>query len=215
MQLKSLSLLVIILSLLTLSGCAQPKIIIKDDISIGSLGNKAAIIIEDIRPQDDKEFTTGSMLLFKDNYGIWTLGDKMFTPTTLELLKNYINSETSKWKKQPKSIKVKLKRLKFEANHQATMLAATSTQLGPLGIAIAEGMHGKKFELKYDKTRPYILGFIDADVYMTFNNRKTKKKSLSVYKAENFASHMDVNGRIRAATNTIKSLYSSFSKSLK
>jgi len=214
MHLKLISHTLISLCLLTLFGCAQPKIVIKDDISIGSIGNNATIIIEDIRPQTDKEYTIGSIMVYNDDYGIWTLGDDMFTPTAIELLKKHINHATSKWKNQPKEIRIKLKRLKFESNHQASMLAEGSTQLGPLGVAIAEKMHGKKFEKQYDKTKPFVLGFIEADVIMTFSNGKTRKKSLSAYKAENFSHHMNVEDRMSAASKTITALYNSFTKSL-
>ena len=214
MHLKSISLALILLVTLNLYGCAQPKIVIKDDFSIGSMGNHATIVIEDTRPDTDKEYTIGSLMVFNDDYGIWTLGDEMFVPTTLELLKKHINHATSQWKAQPNEIKLNLKRLKFESNHQAELLQEGSAQLGPLGVAIAESMHGKKFETDFDKTKPFVLGFIEADVTMTFANGKTKKKSLSIYKAENFSSHMDAAGRMEAATKTIKALYSSFTKSL-
>lgn len=214
MHLKSISLTLFLLVTLNLFGCTQPKIVITDDISIGSAGNNAAIIIEDIRPQTDKEYTIGSIMVYSDDYGIWTLGDDMFTPTAIELLKKHINHTTSKWKNQPKEIKLKLKRLKFEANHQASMLKEGSSQLGPLGVSIAETMHGKKFEMQYDKTKPFILGFIEADIIMTFSNGKTRKKSLSAYKTENFSHHMNVEDRMEAASKTITALYSSFTKSL-
>jgi len=214
MNAKPLSLVLILFYTLTLLGCAQPKIVINDDISAGSMGNNATIVIEDTRPDTDKEYTVGSFMVFNDDYGIWTLGDEMFVPTTLELLKKHINHATSKWKVQPKEIKLNLKRLKFESNHQAQLLQEGSAQLGPLGVAIAESMHGKEFEMDFDKTKPFVLGFIEADVTMTFANGKTKKKSLSAYKAENFSHHMDVEGRMEAATNTIKALYSTFTKSL-
>ncbi len=214
MNAKSISLGLILFYTLTLLGCAQPKIVINDDISAGSMGNNATIVIEDTRPTTDKEFTVGSFMVFNDDYGIWTLGDEMFVPTTLELLKKHINHATSKWTTQPKEIKLELKRLKFESNHQAELLLEGSAQLGPLGVAIAESMHGKKFETDFDKTKPFVLGFIEADVTMTFANGKTKKKSLSAYKAVNFRSHMDVEGRMEAASKTVKALYSTFTKSL-
>ena len=214
MHLKSIPLFIILISILSLYGCAQPKIVIEDHISIGSIGNNATILIEDSRPQTDKEFTVGSIMVFNDDYGIWTLGDDMFVPTALELLKKKINQATSKWKNQPTEIKLKLKRLKFESNHQAQLLKEGSSQLGPLGVSIAEMMHGKSFEMQYDKTKPFVLGFIDADVIMTFKNGKTIKKSLSAYKVENFSSHMNKDGRNAAASKTIKSLYDSFTKSL-
>lgn len=214
MLLKHYTLPMVLFVMLNFAGCAQSKIFVKDEISIGSVGNQATIVIEDVRPDTDKNYTIGSLMVFNDNYGIWTLGDDMFSPTALQLLKKHINHETSQWKSQPEKIKLKLKRLKFEANHQADLLATSSTQLGPLGVVIAESMHGKKFEMQYDKTRPFVLGFIDADIEMTFADGNISNKSLSAYKAENFSSHMDAKGRTNAAAKTIKALYSTFSKSL-
>jgi len=214
MYLKRISLAIIFLSIINLSGCAQSKIIIKDDVTVGSIGNKAVIVINDVRPESDKNYTIGSIMVFSEDYGIWTLGDDMFSPTTLAVLKRYINNETSKWKVQPSVINLKLKRLKFEANHQADLLAAGSTQLGPLGVVIAEAMHGKDFEMQYDKTRPFVMGFINADVEIKFDDGKVISKSLSAAKAENFSSHMDHQGRADAASKTIKALYSTFSKAL-
>lgn len=199
---------------IVLHGCAQPKIVVTDEVSTGSQGNHATILLEDVRPEADKNYTIGSVLVFKEDYGIWTLGDEMFSPNALELLKKYVNSETSKWNPQPSAINIKLKRLKFEANHQADLLDSSSNQLGPLGVAIAESMHGKTFERDYDKTRPFVLGFIDADVKISFPDGKVVNKSLSAYKAENFSSHVDVKGRQTAAAKTIKDLLGSFSKSL-
>lgn len=214
MKYNKLFLISLLVTLLTLSACSQPKIVIKDDISIGSIGNQATIIIEDLRPDSDKAYSIGSLMLYSDEYGIWTLGDDMFSPTALELLKKHINHHTSSWRTQPRQIIVKLKRLKFEANHQADLLKSSSSQLGPLGVVIAEAMHGKDFEMDYDKTRPFVLGFIDADVTMKFADGKARSKSLSAYKAENFSSHIDVQGRMSAASKTITELYQSFSYSL-
>ena len=109
---------------------------------------------------------------------------------------------------------LKLKRLKFDSNHKAELLKHGSSQLGPLGVVIAESMTGKKFEMEYEQTNPVFLGFIEADVIMTFADGKTRKKSLSAYKAVNSSSHMNVEGRMNAASPTIKALYSSFAESL-
>lgn len=213
MQRLSLKLTILILAI-QLIGCSQPRIVIKDEISFGSLGSQASIIIEDRRPQSDKKYSIGSILVTSDEYGIWTLGDDMFEPSTLDILKNYVNRETLTWRKKPNEIKIILKRLRLEANHQADMLKSSSTQLGPLGVAIAESMHGKKFEMNYDKTRPFVLGYLDADVIIDFSNVKGVKKSISAYKAENFSSHVDVEGRMAAAEAVLKALYISFTKSL-
>jgi hypothetical protein len=197
-----------------MAACAQPKIIVNDDISRGSVPN-TALAITDERPSTDKDYSIGSLLVSSDKYGIWTLGDEMFQPPVPILLRNSLDKEISNWKQKPVSIDIKLKRLKFEANHQADLLASSSTQLGPLGVVIAESMHGKKFEMRYDKTRPFVLGFIDADVKIRYGNRETETKSLSVYKAENFSSHMDVQGRMDAARKVLIDLFGTFSSSMK
>ena len=197
-----------------MAACAQPKIIINDDISRGSVPG-TALVIADERPSTDKEFSIGSLLVSSDRYGIWTLGDDMFQPPVPILLQNLINKEISNWKQKPISVEIKLKHLKFEANHQADLLSTSSSQLGPLGVAIAETMHGKKFEMRYDKTRPFVLGLIDADVKIRYEDREPVTKSLSVYKAENFSYHMDVQGRMEAARKVLIDLLGAFSSSMK
>ena len=203
---------IVIASVVT--ACAQPKIVIKDTISRGSVA-ETTLNVSDVRPADDKEASIGSLLITSDRYGIWTIGDQGFEPTVPVMLKRYIMNEIAGWRKKPKTIHMTLKKLKFEANHQADMLASSSGQLGPLGVVIAESMHGKKFELRYDKTRPFVLGFIDADVKIIYTNRKPVKKSLQTYKAKNFSSHIDVQGRQNAARSVLKSLFSEFAGALK
>lgn len=197
-----------------MAACAQPKIIVKDDFSRGSVPS-TTFAITDERPSTDKDYSMGSLLVSSDKYGIWTLGDEMFQPPVPILLRNVLDKDISNWKHKPVSIDIKLKRLKFEANHQADLLASSSTQLGPLGVAIAESLHGKKFEMSYDKTRPFVLGFIDADVKVRYGDRETETKSLSVYKAENFSYHMDVQGRMDAARKVLIDLFGTFSSSMK
>ncbi len=211
---KHFRFLIVSFFIIFVTACAQPKIVIKDDISMGSVAN-TALSITDERPNTDKEYSIGSLLVTSDVYGIWTLGDDMFEPPVPVLLRSSINKEVTSWKIKPVSISLKLKRLKFEANHQADLLASASTQLGPLGVAIAETMHGKKFEMRLDKTKPYVLGYIDAEVTLKFKNRKPITKSLSAYKAENFSSHVDVEGRMQAATKVLKELFNTFASSMK
>lgn len=215
MEINKYSKLLFTLFFVVLStACTQPKIVIKDDHATGRPAG-SSLSINDQRPDSDKEYSIGSLLVTSDVYGIWTLGDDMFEPPVPMLLRRSIYKEIAKWNKKPVAINLKLKRLKFEANHQADMLASTSTQLGPLGVAIAESMHGKKFEMGIDKTRPYVLGFIDADVELKYKNGKAVKKALHSYKAEGFSSHMDVEGRQAAATKVVNELFASFSSSMK
>lgn len=197
-----------------LAACAQPKIVINETVSSGSVP-ETTLSITDQRPSDDKEASVGSFLVMSDRYGIWTLGDEGFEPAVPVLLKRYIMKEVAGWRNKPTEIQLTLKNLKFEANHQADLLASSSSQLGPLGVAIAESMHGKKFEMNYDKTRPFVIGFINADAKLIYKNRKPVMKSLQTYKAKNFSSHMDVQGRQDAARTVLKTLFSQFAAAMK
>ncbi|MEJ2141047.1 MAG: hypothetical protein P8Y24_01610 [Gammaproteobacteria bacterium] len=211
---SSFRLLLVAVVTLLITACAQPKIVIKETVSSGSVA-ETSLVISDVRPADDKEASIGSMLITSDRYGIWTLGDEGFDPAVLTLLRRYIMKEIAGWSDKPRTIHMTLKNLKFEANHQADLLASSSTQLGPLGVAIAEAMHGKKFEMQIDKTRPFVIGFISADVKVTYANGKSVTKSLQTYKAENFSSHVDVEGRQNAARSVLKTLFTDFASSLK
>jgi hypothetical protein len=211
---KSFRFLVIAFSFVFISACTQPKIVINDDITRESVAS-TTLSINDERPDTDKEYSIGSLLISSDLYGIWTLGDDMFEPPVLTLLRGAINKEITSWNTKPVSVSIKLKRLKFEANHQADLLAKTSAQFGLLGVVLAEGMHGKKFEMQLDKTRPFVLGYIDATVTLNYKNRKPVTRSLSVYKADNFSGHMNVAGRMASATKVLKELFSSFASSMK
>lgn len=207
---------IILLLLFTSSviGCAPPAYVINDTVSSGSLGSKTTIIIEDKRPDDDKERSIGSLLVTSDEYGIWTLGDKQFQPALVDLLKKSIAKQAASKKNQPKSIKINLKRLIIQANHQADLLQSVSSTQTPLAVAIAETMHGKHFEKDINKTKPYIIGFIDSSVTIQYEGQKSYSKNLSLSKAENFRSHVDEDGRKKASINVVNALMNNFSTAI-
>lgn len=198
----------------SLIGCVPPAYVINDTISSGSLGSKATIIIEDMRPESDKNRSIGSLLVTSDEYGIWTIGDKQFEPHLIDLLKQNITKVTSKQKNQPKTIKINLKRLIIQANHQADLLQSVSSTQTPLAVAIAETMHGKEFEKDISKTKPYIIGFIDSVVTTQYEGRKAYSRKLSLSKAENFRSHVDEEGRKKASINVVKELMNNFASAI-
>lgn len=198
----------------SITGCAPPVYVINDTKSSGSLGSKTTIIIEDIRPESDKSRSIGSLLVTSDDYGIWTIGDKQFEPHLIDLLKQNIGKLTSKQKVQPKIIKINLKRLIVQANHQADLLQSVSSTQTPLAVAIAETMHGKEFEKDISKTKPYITGFIDSVVTIQYEGRKAFSRKLSLSKAENFRSHVDEEGRKKASINVVKALMDNFSNAI-
>ena len=200
--------------LILLFGCAPPAYVMSEPVSIGSLGSKTTIIIEDLRPESDRDRSIGSLLVTSDDYGIWTIGDQQFSPPILDLLKINIAKTTAKLKKQPKTIKVKLKRLIIQANHQADLLQSVSSSQTPLAAAIAESMHGKKFEMDINKTKPYIIGFIESEVEIYYSSKNKRTKKLSLSKANNFRSHVDEEGRKKSSMKVVKDLLAAFSKSI-
>lgn len=203
-----------LLSFVVLVGCAPPAYVIDDAVSSGSLGSKTTIIVDDQRPDSDKERSIGSLLVTSDDYGIWTLGDKQFQPPLVDALKNSMLKRASIKSKPPKSVTITLKRLIINSNHQADLLQSVSSSQTPLAVAIAEAMHGKKFEMDIDKTRPYVIGFVDAEVKLMYGSGKTYTKKLSLSKAENFSSHVDEAGRKKASIMVVRELMNEFAKSI-
>lgn len=203
-----------VLSMIGLVGCAPPAYVIDDAVSSGSLGSKTTVIVDDQRPESDKERSIGSLMVTSDDYGIWTLGDNQFQPPVLDVLKNSLLKRASTKSKPPKTVTIKLKRLIINANHQADLLQSVSRSQTPLAVAIAESMHGKKFEMDIDKTRPYAIGFIDTEVKLTYGSGKSYTKKLSLSKAENFSSHVDEAGRKKASIIVVRELMNEFAKSV-
>lgn len=200
-----------------ITACSAHKpYVIEETKTIGSLGSGATITVIDQRPGDDKKFSVGSFMVFKSDYGIMTLGDKGFSPALDELLRMRVHKAISTWEDQPKEIDIVLNKMIFQANQQADLLQSSSTSagIGPLGVLIAETMHGKEFELDYDKTRPFILGFVQATVELRFADNKKIKKDISVSKIENYSNHMDFEGREAAAISVANQVFDSFTENL-
>ena len=197
-----------------LIGCAPSAYVVSESKSTGSLGSNTTVIIEDKRPHTDKKHSIGSLLVTSKDYGIWTLGDKQFQPQLLELLKQTIVKSTVDQKNQPRTIKIELKRLIIQANHQADLLQSVSSTQTPLAVAIAEAMHGKEFEQDINKTKPYIIGFIDSVVTIDYEGKMEVSKKLSLVKAENFSSHVDEPGRKAASIKVVKKLTNAFSNAI-
>lgn len=209
--------LVILPLLLMLQACMATKaFVVEDPVTVGSIGSKTAINVIDERPKSDREHSFGSFLVTSSEYGVWTLGDDHFAPSLLELLQIRTHREIVNWPDQPKQLTIKLKRLIVQSNQQADLLQSVSTNgsLGPLGVAIAEVMHGKEFELDFDKTRPFVLGLIDAELIIENATGQKTEKRIATSKIENFAHHMDVPGRETAAVSVVDQMMDSFTQSI-
>ncbi|UTW05182.1 hypothetical protein KDX31_09420 [Amphritea atlantica] len=206
---------VLLVSIVT--GCSANKpYVIDETSSYGSDGSASTITIVDDRPSNDKEFSYGSFMVFNSDYGIWTLGDEQFSPNLVDLIKLDVHKKLSKLSIQPESVEITFERMIVQANHQADMLQSSSTSggIGPLGVLIAEAMHGKEFELDYDKTRPFVIGLIKAKVKSTYPSGKDVVKNITVSKAENLLNHMDSAGREKAAISVATNLTDSFTNAL-
>jgi hypothetical protein len=202
-----------VLVVVLLPACAlNEPYVIEETKTVGSSGSDVTITVIDQRPDSDKEFDVGSFMVFKSDYGIMTLGDKSFSPQLDHLLKIRLHRGLSTWGVQPEEVRVTLKRMLFQANHQADLLqgASTSSGIGPLGVLIAETMHGKEFELDYDKTRPFVIGFVTAVVDLSYKDGKKVSRDLSVSSIENFSNHMDAKAREVAAISVTNKIFDTF-----
>ena len=206
--------ILILLCAFGLIGCVPSAYVVSEGKSSGSIGSKSIIIIEDKRPDADKKHSIGSLLVTSKDYGVWTLGDEQFQPSVLELLKKTIAKVTVDQESQPSIIRIELKRFIIQANHQADLLQTVSSTQTPLAVAIAETLHGKEFEQDINKTKPYIIGFIDSIVTIQHESKKEISKKLSLVKAENFRSHVDESGRKEASIKVVKELTNTFSHAI-
>ncbi len=194
--LVSLSLLV------SMSGCAMKTVYdIDSSVTVGSLGG-ASLVVEDNRPQEEKEKSYGSILLTSSNYGIWTLGDESFKPAPIEALRQRVMKSAAARKAKPGTIKVDVRHLIVQDNQQAYLLRDGSSSLGPLGVAIAEALHGKAFEMDYDKTKPFVIAFFQAEVTIDGHTR-----SITLTKANNYSSNVDTEGRAVATRKTVDDFF--------
>jgi len=184
------------------TGCAMKSVYdIGPDKVLGSLGG-VSVIVEDSRPMNEKEQSYGSFIIGSSDYGIWTLGDKSFTPSPMEVLRQRVLESVSQKSDKPSSIKINVQHLVIQDNQQAYLLKDGSASLGPLGIAIAEAMHGQKFEFDYDKTLPFVVAFLEAEVVVDGAVRK-----ITLSKANNYSSNVDAEGRDKATRKTASEFF--------
>lgn len=195
------SLLVCVLSI-WLSGCAMQTVYdIGPDKSIGSLGG-ISLQINDNRPPEEKEKSYGSLLVSSSKYGIWTLGDESFKPAPSEVLRQRVLESAAKMPIKPKSIKIDVQHLVIQDNQQAHHLRTGSNSLGPLGIAIAETFHGKKFEMDHNKTLPFVSAFFQAQVEIDGISKNT-----TLTKTNNYRNPMSPEDRSAATRKTVDEFF--------
>ncbi len=199
---KFTSHLALLILLLVSAGCAMNTVYdLNPEVSVGSLGD-VAVLIEDARPHDEKKKSYGSMIIGTSNYGIWTLGDESFAPAPIEALRQRVMQAASQQDMRMDRVAIKVHHLVVQDNQQAAMLRQGSADLGPLGVAIAETIHGQKFELEYDKSRPFVILFFKADVTIDGGTR-----TVSFSKARNYSSNIDHEGRAEATRNTVETFF--------
>lgn len=193
--------LLLLLSVVALSSCAAPSAYdIGPKVSIGSLGSSAVVIIDDRRPEADKRHSYGSFLIGAKDYGIWTLGDESFTPPMMEAVRLSAMHAAARRNPAPQRIELVVERLIVQDNQQAAHLSEGGAGLGPLGVMIAEAMHGQSFERDFQKTRPFVIAFFRGKVTVDGHTR-----DVAVVKATNYRHPVaDVEGRRVATTRTME-----------
>jgi hypothetical protein len=214
--------LVILWLFISLSGCGMPVLpvyVIDDSVSDDRLEPKTTVIFEDVRPESDKSTSIGSLIATSDNYAIWTLGDKQFKPTVIELLKNRVIQASSTRKRQPKLVKIKLRRLKIQSDHKAAAYGSVKSRTyypANLGELIGEILANKLIDIDIDlsDTRPFVIAYINAEVELQYNKQKTTTKNISLVKYEYFHNYRNNEERKKAAELVVKGVTSGFAESI-
>lgn len=119
----------------------------------------------------------------------------------IDALRERVLVGLSKSRHRINKVVMTLNRLIVQNNIQASLLASGSSQLGPLGVAIAEGMAGKDFETSYDKTRPFIIAVFKGSI-----NIDGKVRRLDIVKANNFNSAFDAEGKMAATRKSVTAM---------
>jgi hypothetical protein len=172
------------------SACAtKPVFDIDPGTSKTNVKSGVNITVIDKRPADDRESSMGSLVLTSDRYGIYVLGDERFTPAPTVALANRAERVLSSMSPRPNSVTITLNRLNTQNNAQSAMRhgAISAAGLGPLGMAIAEGMLGRLREQNIDARKPFVLTYAEMTVEFGWPDNTRIARNITALKANNYS----------------------------
>ncbi len=189
-----------------IAGCAtKPVFVIDPGAQQADVKSSVGVTLIDKRPADDRESSIGSLMVTSDRYGIQVLGDERFVPAPTVALANRAERVLSGMlSKRPSSVTITLNRFNTQNNMQTAMRqgAVGASGLGPLGVAIAEGMFGKLREL--DARKPFVLTYAEVAVEFRWPDNTRIARNITVLKANNY-SESDLEEQKAVVAKTVSS----------
>jgi hypothetical protein len=191
-----------------IAACAtEPVFVIDPGAQQADVKSSVGITLIDKRPADDRESSIGSLMITSDRYGIQVLGDERFVPAPTVALANRAERMLSGMLlKRPSSVTITLNRFNTQNNMQTAMRqgAIGASGLGPLGVAIAEGMFGKLREQNIDARKPFVLTYAEVAVEFLWPDNTRVARNITVLKANNY-SESDLEEQKAVVAKTVSS----------
>jgi hypothetical protein len=187
--------------------CAtEPTYVIDPGAQQTDVKPSASMTVVDKRPADDRESSMSSLIATSARYGIYVLGDERFVPAPKVALANRVERVLAGMLQRPGSVTITLNRFNTQNNMQAAMRqgAISASGLGPLGVAIAEGMFGKLREQNIDVRKPFVLTYAEISVEFIWPDNSRVARIITVLKANNY-SESDPGGQNAVVAKTVSS----------
>jgi hypothetical protein len=185
--------------LLTATGCATNKPL---KYEVPGLEKSSQLIINDLRPQSEKERKTFSLMITNEAYGIYRNGEDAVDPSPVRLLQHNIYE---KFSSSSAPIEVKLYHFVTYTNARAALKkVAVGSIFGPVGAVIANSTNNKTLESGVSFVSPEAF---DATIDKEFE-RALYSDAENPQKASAFVIYLDaeINGKrtsIRKISPTI------------
>ena len=174
---------------LQLAGCASPNVYeLGPHISSARLSSTTTVVVEDKRPDSDRNLSFGSFFFGSRDYGVFTLGDVSFKPSIMDAVRSRILQAAATMPQTPNRIEISVDRLIVQDNKQAAFL-----QEFPPGIAMGFGIYaaslvrGEFVSFDFDKTRPFIIALFKGKITVDGEARELVVTKINNYRHQNDA----------------------------
>ena len=191
---------------LQLAGCASPAVYeLGPHISSARLSSNTTVVVDDKRPDSDRNHSYGSFFFGSSDYGVLTLGDVSFKPLIMDAVRSRILQAAATMPQAPARIEITVDRLIVQDNKQATFLQGSGAALG-FDIYAASLIRGEFISFDYDKTRPFIIAQFKGKITVDGEARE-----LVVTKINNYRHQNDAEAQRAALRKTMEAFLSEFS----
>lgn len=163
-------------------------------------------MVEDRRPDSDRNHSYGSLFVGSSDYGVFTLGDVSFKPPIMDAVRSRILQAAANMPQAPIRIEITVDRLIVQDNKQAVFLQESSGAALGFGIYAASLIRGEFISFDYDKTRPFIIAQFKGKITVDGEARE-----LVVTKINNYRHQNDSEAQRAALGKTMEAFLSEFS----